>query len=296
MQIPNLTFFDVGARNGLSELHRLSKHLSLYSFEPGNPGANPSTKYLDHKIIRKGFYHSSGEFDFYLMRNPSMNSMLKPDQQILNEYFDAIPDFQKWRKQLDVISQTKIDATTIDAVIEEENLNTIDYLKLDTQGTELNILKGAEAALRQNKILVIKTEFAFISLYQSQSTFTDIDLFLKSHGYKLITCEFQYGSTSPFSKGEKPKWGIGGDAFYCIDDDKNSDREMLYRTAIVLGNLGFQSNAAHLFRKLNIDEAIYRTLILHKGKAGKKSILKYLLPPFVVDLGRKLLAISWRKS
>ena len=289
MQIPKLTCFDVGARNGLIDLQPLSEHISLYSFEPAIEDKDILNKtirgrYADFQLIDKALYSNSGAYNFYLMANPSMNSMLQPDVEILDEYFDGIKSFKKWRKQLKIIDQKTISTTTIDTVAAERNIKTIDYLKIDTQGTELAVLTGAESSLKNRKIIVIKTEFAFIPLYKGQPTFTEIDAYLKALGYKLVTCEFRYGIDSPFAKNsEKPKWGIGGDAFYCLDFHGSDNHEQMLRAGSVLAGLGFLSNAAHLFKKISLPESEQKAFFKKIRIRSKKAYLKYLLPPFLVD-------------
>ncbi|MBA3680096.1 MAG: FkbM family methyltransferase [Bacteroidetes bacterium] len=294
MKIPKLICFDVGARNGLKDLKTLSRVTSLYSFEPGgheNDGLNKNSgkAYANFELINKGLYSSTGIYDLYLMANPSMSSMLKPDEKILDEYFNDITEFKEWRKQLKIVDVKKVETTTIDAVIKEQNIKAIDYLKIDTQGTELEILKGAENSLRDKKINVIKTEFAFIPLYKDQPTFTEIDLYLKGFGYKLITCEFNYDVSSALTKnGEKPKWGIGGDAFYCLDAEKVNDREKILNMAVVIGGLGFLSNATHLFNSINVPVNAQKQFYKNAQSVNKRKMLKYFLPPVFINLYKRL--------
>jgi len=293
MKIPQLVCFDVGARNGLKDLESLSNSITLYSFEPNIDSGdqlnkNPVKNYAEFNLINKGLYSVPGTFDLYLMANPSMCSLLKPDEKLLDEYFDGITEFKEWRKQLKIVDTKKIEATTIDTLISEKNINTIDYLKIDTQGTELEILKGAPNSLKNKKILVIKTEFAFIPLYKSQPVFSEIDLYLKDFGYKLITCQFNYDVNSPFSKGEKPKWGIGGDAFYCLDAEQINDPEKIKNMAIVIGTLGFLSNATHLFNSINISAKEQRQFYNSIKRHDKRKMLKYFMPPAFINLYKSL--------
>lgn len=292
MKIPSLICFDVGARNGLKDLLKISENISLYSFEPNiekDDLLGREAKYSSCRIINKGLYKESGIFDFYTTSNPSMSSMLQPDEELLQEYFGEITAFKKWGRELKITGTKKISTTTIDALVEEEKIGQIDYLKLDTQGTELEILKGAANCLKEKRILVLKTEFSFIRLYKGQAVFSEIDNYLSSFGYKLINCDFDYGIASPFNdEGEKPKWGIGGDAYYCIDPMVIDNKDKLYNAALVLGALGFLSNATAIFKSLNIDK--YQQDVFYKKVkvANKKRMLKYLLPPFVINLYKNI--------
>lgn len=60
----------------------------------------------------------------------------------------------------------------------------IDLLKLDLQGYELEALKGCGKLLQRIKI--ITTEIEFVSLYDGQPLFGDIDVFLRSNGFQIL--------------------------------------------------------------------------------------------------------------
>jgi hypothetical protein len=215
--------------------------------------------------------------------------MYKPDEKILDEYFNGIVEFKEWRKQLNIIGEKKVETLTIDDLVMERGINFIDYLKLDTQGTELEILIGAERCLKEKKIGVIKTEFSFISLYQNQPTFTQIDNYLTSFGYKLITCEFNYDIGSPFiSGGEKPKWGIGGDAYYCINYEVTDEAEKIFRMGIITGALGFISNSAKLFNTITVSEMKQKQFFKATQIRDLKQIIKFFVPPVLISLYKRL--------
>ena len=57
------------------------------------------------------------------------------------------------------ISEEEVECTTIDTLFEEFGLESIDYLKVDTEGAELMILKGAEKNLKDKRIQCIQLEY-----------------------------------------------------------------------------------------------------------------------------------------
>ena len=63
-------------------------------------------------------------------------------------------------------------------------IDGIDILKLDLQGYELEALKGCGDLLKDIKI--VTTEIEFVPLYESQPLFGDIDIYLRSNGFKLL--------------------------------------------------------------------------------------------------------------
>lgn len=57
----------------------------------------------------------------------------------------------------------------------------MDYLKVDVQGAELDVLKGAVSRLKT--CLVVHAEVEFVPIYKDQPLFADVDAFLRSHGF-----------------------------------------------------------------------------------------------------------------
>ena len=66
-----------------------------------------------------------------------------------------------------------------------EEARHTDFLKLDTQGSELLILENAVETLRH--VSVIQTEVSFVPLYKNQAMFADVDRFLREQGFMFHT-------------------------------------------------------------------------------------------------------------
>ena len=65
---------------------------------------------------------------------------------------------------------------SLDSFCKNEQIERIDLLKMDVQGGELGILKGANQLLAQQKIDVIYSEVFFVPMYQNQPLFGEISL------------------------------------------------------------------------------------------------------------------------
>ena len=62
-------------------------------------------------------------------------------------------------------------------------LQFIDYIKVDTQGSELDILKGAGEYLKTARCIDIEVEFN--PIYEGQCLFWEVDAYLRSNGFML---------------------------------------------------------------------------------------------------------------
>ena len=81
------------------------------------------------------------------------------------------------------VGQQSVSLTTLDQWCAEHGVDHVDMLKLDTQGSELGVLQGAEATLATVQLLEIEVEFN--PLYEGQPLFGDIDAFLRARGFLL---------------------------------------------------------------------------------------------------------------
>jgi FkbM family methyltransferase len=75
---------------------------------------------------------------------------------------------------------------TLDQFTENENINFIDFLKIDTEGTELSVLLGAKKLLKNQKIGCIQFEFNEMNII-SRSFFRDFRKVLDNYNlYRLL--------------------------------------------------------------------------------------------------------------
>lgn len=71
-----------------------------------------------------------------------------------------------------------------DDFIKEAKIDFVDFLKIDTEGAELEVLKGFSEALKQKKIAVIQFEYGKINII-SHALLRDFYVLLNSYGYEV---------------------------------------------------------------------------------------------------------------
>ena len=92
--------------------------------------------------------------------------------------------FQPFKKIKDYV-EIEVKTQTIDNFCLQNKIDYIHILKLDTEGNEFNILKGAENLLSENKIKLIYTEICSIKKdYDNKSL--EIKNFLKKYNFEHI--------------------------------------------------------------------------------------------------------------
>ena len=105
-----------------------------------------------------------------------MSSLLEPDQ---NGW-----DGQGWN---DIKLRYPVIVRTIDDYCAEHDIKAIDILKTDTQGYDLEVLKGAENILESRRIHLVYTEINLSTMYEGQASFDEIYRFLSDRDFTLVS-------------------------------------------------------------------------------------------------------------
>jgi hypothetical protein len=78
-----------------------------------------------------------------------------------------------------------VQVTTLDQYCRDQRIDHINVLKMDAQGAELLIIKGADEMLRRGAIDLIYCELLFIPHYEECALFDEIVVALRSYGFSL---------------------------------------------------------------------------------------------------------------
>ena len=177
-----ITIFDIGAHHGETSLlyNTLFKEPTIYAFEPFLASFEKLKKntsgFNNINIFNTAIGNISGQVDFHVNNFSATNSILPthPDSNI------------NWGKgMLDTIETIKINSLILDDFIEQNKIDKIDILKLDTQGAEYNIIEGALKSIGQNIISLIYLEIIIMPTYKKQKFLDEILLLLRKNGFVL---------------------------------------------------------------------------------------------------------------
>lgn len=83
--------------------------------------------------------------------------------------------------------ESTVEVTTLDSFLAENGIEQVDILKSDTQGYELEVLKGAEQALRDTRIGLIYLELIFSPMYKGLPPFHQILQHLAERNFALVS-------------------------------------------------------------------------------------------------------------
>jgi FkbM family methyltransferase len=180
-------FFDVGANEG-GTIHRARdrfKNCKITAFEP-----HPKT-FLELTENMK-------EFRNVELANLALGAEV--GNKVMFEYessalYSLLPDAQfVVRFGNKEARQIEVRCTTLDRFCSDHNIKQIDVLKIDTEGFDFDVLKGASSMLAQQAINFIYFEFNDISPRRDASggALAPIDQLIRPHGYRFIATYNDY--------------------------------------------------------------------------------------------------------
>ena len=79
------------------------------------------------------------------------------------------------------LETVEVEMITLDALAARESLDRIDLIKIDVQGSELEVLQGGKSVLSRTR--VIQIECNFIPIYEGSSAFSEVDIALRRAGF-----------------------------------------------------------------------------------------------------------------
>lgn len=173
---PGDVVFDVGAHTGEWSHHLLTRQpsVSLHCFEPVPLLFNELEKNISHASVLKynvGLSSNSEVSTFYYYpKHPGLSTLHRRPKVEENLQMDPII--------------FDVDLLRLDSFCQYAGITHIDFVKIDTEGNEWNVLLGAQSMLEKRAIDFIQFEYG--GCYLDSKTFLkDIYTLLSVHGYTL---------------------------------------------------------------------------------------------------------------
>ena len=159
---------------------------TLIGFDPDKRELNAhlETGYKNNIIIDRVVCDDDNleEVDFVFTSNPYCSSLLQPDLEELRNYvfYDYFVP----------VSNDKVQATSLNRVIKERKLPSLDWIKIDSQGMDLKIINSLDEQ-HLSKVVALDVEPGFIPAYKGEDLFPSVHEFLVSKGFWLADLRSQ---------------------------------------------------------------------------------------------------------
>jgi FkbM family methyltransferase len=181
------TFFDVGANDGATSLKAVKQfpEAQIFAFEP-HPETfirltDATRDYPAVAPVQKALGAEDGVQVMHTYESSLVNSLVP----------NARHTVRFGNKQLSPIT---VKCTTIDLFCVERKIKQVDVLKIDTEGFDLEVLKGADTLLKRGAISFVYFEFNDIQPDENSAggALAPIDEFLRHYEYRFIASYTDY--------------------------------------------------------------------------------------------------------
>jgi len=185
---------EVGAYDGSDSLRLHSQGYTVFTFEPKKDLYeklyNQTKDLPNYTVIPKAVCLTNGKTQFNICKYGGASSILtfKSDDE-LNKYWSD------YRQDIHYSGISyEVDTIRLDTFIEENGLQEkcIDFLHIDAQGVDLDVLKSLGKYISNVKSGVVETVMQkekSIYIEQTENTFENVKLFLNSHGFNITQIE-----------------------------------------------------------------------------------------------------------
>jgi FkbM family methyltransferase len=180
----SLTLVDVGASlEPFPPFGPLLGHATYVGFDPDLREMHTETSASGRRVIvNKAVVAEAGRTTarFFLTRNPTASSTLPPLGDEVAPYLHAY--------RYDVVDEAEVAATTLAEALASASLDRADWIKLDTQGTDLRLLEGLDEPLLSS-LMAVDAEPGFDQHYETEDTFGDLHRWMTEHGFWMSDIE-----------------------------------------------------------------------------------------------------------
>ncbi|HAA32622.1 MAG TPA: FkbM family methyltransferase [Cyanobacteria bacterium UBA8553] len=253
-QITSVDFLDIGCSGVLdAKWSTLFPLLSYTGFDPNAEECerlnNQSHPYKTVRYLPYAIAGEDGNQTMYKTASIYCYSLLRPNQEWVSRFSFG-----------DLFRETGTESvycTTLNTLAQEQNLKA-DILKIDTQGLELPILKSGEQVLKD--VFCIETETGFVEDYIGETTYAQIDGFLRSQGFTMVDINVhkvtRNNLMSRYGK-HQPIWCQAVWLFDFVANKRESTREQALKFLRICQSLEYFDYGFELacyFNKMNLIE------------------------------------------
>jgi FkbM family methyltransferase len=217
-----------------------------------------------------GLWSSNTKKELFLTAFPEASTFFQYNTSFIDKFLNA--------ESHKVIDTESMHLKKLDSVVKKDNLFP-DFIKVDTEGADLEVLKGARQRLH-DKCLGVFIKVSFAERYQKGPLFAEIDNFLRMNKFMLMDIFLERwirksNLSSPFTRHQV----IWGNALYILSAEefirrlkkanKKSREELFVKYIIIL--LLYQ---LHDYAEEIISTSVKKKLILKKDAEIARNLLK----------------------
>lgn len=250
-----LSVVDVGAFGGVARpWATVGGVVDAIAFEP-SPGECQRLNALGCPFVRsiRFFPHAvageTGTRPLYVTRSATCCSLAEPNAAEFARY--GVPGSAR-QNRAQVTQVIHVQTVSLDGFCDRHDIRP-DFVKLDTQGTEFDIL--ANGFVRNiHSVVGMEIEVEFVELYRGQRLFADVDQFMRANGFGLMGLKRHHWKMHDGQRCTKLRGGrlIFGDALY------------LNRRAFAKCSMEFALKAVLILRRYQMNDVADHLQAIHQ--------------------------------
>ena len=210
---------DAGARYGLHPSWQPAQDLACFHLYETDPeeATRLSEKYAGSGNIAvhaTALFSRDCSLTFHIRKHRALNSIYDTNRALLeNDRYMAEEHAE--------LGTYEVEAARIDSLYPDGGIH---FLKLDTEGAELEILKGANSCL-SDSVLGVRAEVPFAPILKDAPSFGDIHAFMLERGFELLNFDYdgRGSARSPFTRPERFGKIMSTDAVWIATRDRLFD-------------------------------------------------------------------------
>jgi len=180
------TWIDVGAHRGDASLWQAQQNpgLKVYAFEPDlRAAALLIGQAPNFVVLPMAVAESDGHGQFHLNRFAAASSMLPMDEEARNAWIGG--------QTLEVETVATVATIRLDTFMNLLKISAVDFLKIDTQGMDLAVVRSSGSRLRDIHKVTLEVDLSPRPLYRGAPSKNEVSEFMNSAGFKLVSAERQ---------------------------------------------------------------------------------------------------------
>lgn len=176
------TVLDIGAHNGwfFHCWQDWCPQAQIHAFEPYPESFQTAQRLYGHdprvRLNQVGVGEAPGELAFNVLGDSKVSNSFLP------------PQSDTWEKvgyETGEVSQITVPVATVDQYASVNHIDNIYLIKIDVQGYEMHVLRGAEETLEKAQYILV--EAGIQRLYEGAPRFSDVFEYLSDRGFHLMS-------------------------------------------------------------------------------------------------------------